>query len=381
MTNLGPVTDAHRFDEAALARWLADRGLPGADRGLLVTQFQGGQSNPTFHIEAGGEAYVLRKKPPGTLLPSAHMVEREYKVMAALAATDVPVPVMRLLCEDAAVIGTAFYVMDYLEGRIPGEPSLDEGYDPDERAAVWDSMNDALDKLHLVDPAAVGLEGFGKPANYVGRQLDRWTRQFEASKTDPMPDMDALIEWLAAHEPPADEVSVVHGDFRLPNLMLHPTEPRVIAILDWELSTLGHPLSDLAYNCMTYRMPHDEKALKGMAGLDLAAMGIPSEPDYIAAYCRRTGRDGIPDLPLFQAFSFFRLAAICQGVYARGLAGNASSLDALEVGAKAPRLAEIGWGIARGVRTATGGAGVGWRGRDGGSGRRGREIRGDAGEG
>lgn len=348
MTNLGPVTEAHRFDEAALARWLADRGLPGAERGLRVRQFQGGQSNPTFHVEAGDDAYVLRKKPPGVLLPSAHMVEREFKVMAALAATDVPVPVMRLLCEDTDVIGTAFYVMDYLEGRIPDEPSLDEGFDPDERAAVWDSMNDALAKLHTVDPAAVGLDGFGKPANYVGRQLDRWTRQFEASKTDPMPDMDALIEWLSAHEPPADEVSIVHGDFRLPNLMLHPTEPRVIAILDWELSTLGHPLSDLAYNCMTYRMPHDEKALKGMAGLDLPALGIPAEADYIAAYCRRTGRDGIPDLPFFQAFSFFRLAAICQGVYARGLAGNASSLDALEVGAKAPRLAQIGWAIAQG---------------------------------
>jgi aminoglycoside phosphotransferase (APT) family kinase protein len=280
MAVLGPVTDAHRIDEAQLARWLADQGLPGAERGLRVMQFQGGQSNPTFHLEAGDDAYVLRKKPPGALLPSAHMVEREYKVMAALAATDVPVPVMRLLCEDTAVIGTAFYVMDYLEGRIPGEPSLDEGFDPDERAAIWDSMNDALAKLHKVDPAAVGLDGFGKPANYVGRQLDRWTKQFEASKTDPMPDMDALIDWLASHEPPPDEVSIVHGDFRLPNLMLHPTEPRVIAILDWELSTLGHPLSDLAYNCMPYRMPYDEKALKGMVGLDLEALHRRLLPPY-----------------------------------------------------------------------------------------------------
>lgn len=347
MATLGPVTEAHRFDEAGLDRWLADQGLPGAGRGLTVAQFQGGQSNPTFRVDAGDHAYVLRKKPPGQLLPSAHMVEREYRVMAALAQTDVPVPVMRLLCEDAAVIGTAFYVMDFMDGRIPGEPSLDEGFTPDERAAVWDSMNDALAKLHGVDPAAVGLGDFGKPANYVGRQIDRWSRQFEASKTDPMPDMDDLTAWLKAQQPPPDEVSVVHGDFRLPNLMLHPTEPRVIAILDWELSTLGHPLSDLAYNCMTYRMAYDEKALKGMAGLDLAALGIPAEPDHIAAYCRRTGRDGIPDMPFFQAFSFFRLAAICQGVYARGLAGNASSLDALEVGAKAPRLAQIGWEIAK----------------------------------
>jgi aminoglycoside phosphotransferase (APT) family kinase protein len=349
MATLGPVTEAHRFDEAALDRWLADQGLPGAGRGLTVLQFQGGQSNPTFRVEAGEHAYVLRKKPPGKLLPSAHMVEREYRVMAALAATDVPVPVMRLLCEDTQVLGTAFYVMDFLEGRIPGEPSLDEGYSPDERAAIWDSMNDALAKLHNVDPAAVGLGDFGKPANYVGRQIDRWSRQFEASKTEAMPDMDNLIAWLLDREPPADEVSIVHGDFRLPNLMLHPTEPTVIAILDWELGTLGHPLSDLAYNCMPYRMPYDEKALKGMVGLDLAARGIPAEEDYVAAYCRRTGRDGIPDMPFFRAFSFFRLAAICQGVYARGLAGNASSLDALEVGAKAPRLAQIGWQIAQGA--------------------------------
>ncbi len=349
MATLGPVTEAHRFDEASLDRWLADQGLPGAGRGLRISQFQGGQSNPTFRVDAGDRAYVLRKKPPGQLLPSAHMVEREYRVMAALAQTDVPVPTMRLLCEDTAVIGTAFYVMDYLEGRIPGEPSLDEGYSPEERAAIWDSMNDALARLHNVDPAAVGLSDYGKPANYVGRQIDRWSRQFEASKTDPMPDMDALTAWLKEREPPADEVSIVHGDFRLPNLMLHPTEPKVIAILDWELGTLGHPLSDLAYNCMPYRMPYDEKALKGMVGLDLAALGIPSEADHIAAYCRRTGRDGIPDMPFFQAFSFFRLAAICQGVYARGLAGNASSLDALEVGAKAPRLAQIGWEIARGA--------------------------------
>ena len=347
MATLGAVTEAHRFDEASLDRWLADRGLPGAGRGLRVAQFQGGQSNPTYRVDAGDCADVLRKKPPGKLLPSAHMVEREYRVMAALADTDVPVPAMRLLCEDAQVIGTAFYVMDYLEGRIPGEPSLDAGYSPDERAAIWDSMNDALAKLHNVDPAAVGLADFGKPANYVGRQIDRWSRQFEASRTDPMPDMDALTAWLKERRPPADEVSIVHGDFRLPNLMLHPTEPRVIAILDWELGTLGHPLSDLAYNCMPYRMPYDEKALKGMTGLDLAALGIPSEADHIAAYCRRTGRDGIPDMAFFQAFSFFRLAAICQGVYARGLAGNASSLDALEVGAKAPRLAQIGWEIAQ----------------------------------
>ncbi|NQW10466.1 MAG: phosphotransferase [Alphaproteobacteria bacterium] len=347
MAILGPVTEVHRFDEAALTRWLDAQGLPGIGRGLSLRQFQGGQSNPTFLMEAGEDAYVLRKKPPGALLPSAHMVEREYRVMQALGGTDVPVPVMRLLCEDVTVIGTAFYVMDYLDGRIPDEPSLDHGYTPEERTAIWDSANDALAKLHSVDHQAVGLGDFGRPAGYCGRQVARWTKQFEASKTDPMPDMDALIAWLNDQPPPVDEVSIVHGDYRLPNLMLHPTEPRVIAILDWELATLGHPLSDLAYTCMPYRMPCDEKALKGMVGLDLASLGIPSEDRYLARYFARTGRDEVPDMRYFHALSFFRLAAICQGVYARGLQGNASSADALEVGAKAPRLAEIGWAIAR----------------------------------
>lgn len=350
MAHLGPVTDAHRFDEAGLARYLADRGLDGVASGITVRQFQGGQSNPTFRLDTadGNAAYVLRKKPPGDLLPSAHMVEREYRVMAALAATDVPVPVMRLLCEDPAVIGTAFYVMDFLDGRIPDEPSLDVGYSPEERAAIWDSANGALAKLHTVDPEAVGLGDFGRPANYCGRQIARWTKQFEASKTDPMPDMDRLTEWLNDHPGVPDEVSIVHGDFRLPNLMLHPTEPRVIAILDWELATLGHPLADVAYTCMPYRMSYEEKALKGMVGLDLDALGIPSEAEYLDRYRLRTGRDALPDMRYFHALSFFRLAAICQGVYFRGLQGNASSDNALEVGAKAPRLAEIGWAIASG---------------------------------
>jgi aminoglycoside phosphotransferase (APT) family kinase protein len=350
MATLGPVLDAHRFDEAGLARWLAGSGLEAFSRGIVVRQFQGGQSNPTFLIEppGAGERYVLRKKPPGKLLPSAHLVEREYRVMKALGRTDVPVPAMRVLCEDPAVIGTPFFVMDWLDGRVASEPSLDEGFSPEERAAIWDSMNDAMARLHRADYAAIGLADYGKPQNYVGRQIDRWTRQFEAAKTGPMPDMDALMAWLPAQPAAAEEVSIAHGDFRLENLMLHRTEPRVIAILDWELSTLGHPLADLAYNCMTFHLEYDNKALKGMAGLDLQARGIPSEEEYVAAYCRRTGRTAIPDWRFFQAFSFFRLASICQGVYARGLQGNASSANALEVGAKAPILAAIGWRIARG---------------------------------
>ena len=343
----GPVSQAHRFDEARLARYLGSQGLAGFDAGVAVEQYQGGQSNPTFRLTAGAERYVLRKKPPGKLLPSAHLVEREYRVMHALAPTDVPVPVMRHLCEDPAIIGTPFFVMDHLEGRVVDDTSLPGRFTGQERAAIYDSMNQVLAALHQVDHEAVGLAGFGKTGNYVGRQIDRWTRQFEAAKTDPMPEMDALIDWLPRHLPDGDETSVVHGDFRMGNLMLHPAEPRVIAVLDWELSTLGHPLSDLAYNVMPYCLPHDGTSLNGLVGLDLESAGIPAMEAYVAAYAARTGRGDIPSFRFFLAFSCFRLASICQGVYARGLQGNASSENAVEVGAKAPRLAQIGWEIAR----------------------------------
>lgn len=347
MATPGPVTETHRFDEAGLDRYLAGAGLPGFGRGVEVLQYQGGQSNPTYLVEAGSHRYVLRKKPPGKLLPSAHLVEREHRVMAALADSGVPVPAMRHLCEDPSVIGSAFFVMDWMDGRVVDDTSLPGDFAPEERAAIYDSMNEALAALHLVDFRAAGLAGFGKPENYIGRQIDRWTRQFEASKTDPMPDMDALTAWLPEHRPEGDEVSVVHGDFRMGNLILHPTEPRVVAVLDWELSTLGHPLSDLAYNAMPYSLPHDGTSLNGLVGLDLEAAGIPSREDYVAAYARRTGRGEIGDFGFYLAFSCFRLASICQGVYARGLQGNASSENAVEVGAKAPRLASIGWEIAQ----------------------------------
>ncbi len=349
MATPGPVSSTHRFDEPALARYLDSQGVPGFGAAVSVRQYQGGQSNPTFEITAGPHRYVLRKKPPGRLLPSAHLVEREYRVMKALAGTAVPVPVMQHLCEDAAIIGTPFFLMDHLDGRVVDDTSLPGSFTPDERAAVYDSMNQVLAALHQVDLAAVGLGDFGRTGAYVQRQIDRWTRQFEAAKTDPMPDMDALMTWLPAHVPDHDETSIVHGDFRMGNLMLHPVEPRVIAVLDWELSTLGHPLSDLAYNVMPWVLPHDGTSLNGLVGLDLAAEGIPAMEAYVQAYARRTGRGVIDSFSFFLAFSCFRLASICQGVYARGLQGNASSDNAVEVGAKAPRLARVGWEIARSI--------------------------------
>lgn len=347
MATLGPVTETHKFDEPSLARYLADNGLPACAGGIKVQQFQGGQSNPTFALNAGSKRYVLRKKPPGKLLPSAHLIEREYRIMAALADSDVPVPVMHLLCEDASIIGTPFFVMDYMDGRVVDDTSLPGDFSPAERGAIYDSMNEAMAALHRVDFKAVGLDNYGKPENYIGRQIDRWTRQFEAAKTDPMPAMDELMAWLPTHRPQGDEVSIAHGDFRMGNLMLHPTEPRVIAVLDWELSTLGHPLADLGYNVMPYSLPHDGTSLNGLDGLDIKAAGIPAQDDYVAAYAKRTGRDDIAEINFYLAFSCFRLASICQGVYARGVQGNASSENAVLVGAKAPRLANIGWEIAQ----------------------------------
>ena len=355
MSTLGPVTRAHRFDERRLADYLFEQGLEEFRGGLTVLQYQGGQSNPTFRLEAGGRHFVLRKKPPGDLLPSAHLVEREYRVMKALADTDVPVPAMLLLCEDPAVIGQTFFVMEHIEGRVLPAPDLPEAVSSTERAAIYDAMNRTLARLHSVDWRAAGLSDFGKPVDYVARQISRWTRQYEAARHREIPAMEALIEWLPDHVPgrrggetneTREETTIAHGDFRLDNMILHPTEPRVVAVVDWELSTLGHPLADLAYNCMTYHLPRGPR-WKGLGDVDCAALGIPSEEEYVAAYCRRTGRDGVPDWNFFVAFGLFRLASICQGVYARAMQGNASSRNALEIGRKAPTLAETGWRIAR----------------------------------
>ena len=338
----GPVRAAHRFDEAALARYLASH-VKGFEGPLHVQQFGGGQSNPTFLLSAGGKRYVMRKKPPGALLKSAHQVDREYRIMKALAATDVPVPTMHVLCEDESVVGTAFYVMDFLEGRIFRDPQL-PGVAPAERAAIYDSMNDVLARLHKVDIARAGLTDFGKPGNYFDRQVARWITQYRAAQTDSIPEMEKLIEWMPLNIPKDDSVSIAHGDYRLENTIFHPTEPRMIAVLDWELSTIGHPLADLAYNCMGYHVQNPRQG--GLVGVDYAATGIPTEADYVATYCARVGRSSIENWSFYLSFAVFRLASIAQGVYKRGLDGNASSENAAKFGNTCQFLAEHAWRLA-----------------------------------
>jgi aminoglycoside phosphotransferase (APT) family kinase protein len=347
---LVPVLPNHRFDEAALQRYLV-KTLPGFGGECVIRQFQGGQSNPTFHVQAGERAYVLRKKPPGALLPSAHAVDREFAVLKALAGSAVPVPPVHLLCEDTGVIGQMFYVMDYVPGRVFPDRLL-PGCSPTDRALMYDAMNATLAALHQVDFRAVGLTGFGKPEGYIGRQVARWSKQYAASRTEDVPTMDRLMEWLPANTPARDEVSIVHGDFRPGNLIFHPTEPRVVAVLDWELATIGHPVADLAYNCLAYRMP--EAGGRGFADADLKALGIPSELDYVAAYCERTGRSEIPDWEFFIVFSMFRSAAIIQGVYRRALDGNAADAGALKIGDTYKEIAERAWAIASRLPARTG---------------------------
>lgn len=346
MSELIDVLPAHRFDEAALARFLRQH-LPQTGDDLLIRQFQGGQSNPTYLLESAGRRYVLRKKPPGKVLPSAHMVEREYRVIRALSEhTRVPVPRVHLLCEDESVIGTAFYVMDHVEGRIFSHPELHE-LTAAERRPIHMAAVDTLAALHQVDVEAVGLGDFGKAQGYFARQVKRWSGQYQASQTGEMPAMDKLMQRLPEQVPQRDECAIAHGDYRLGNLIFAPDEAKVAAILDWELSTLGHPLADLAYFCLPYHLPAGVEGLRGLVGIDLQARGIPSEHEVLARYCQQSGRDGIDDWHVFVAFSLFRLAAILQGVYARALQGNASNTDALQVGQRAGLLAEAGWRIAQ----------------------------------
>jgi aminoglycoside phosphotransferase (APT) family kinase protein len=333
----------HPIPPDALADYL--RAHVGNSAGeISIEQFQGGQSNPTYKITAGKRRYVLRRKPPGHLLPSAHAVEREFRILSALAGSDVPVPRTYALCEDASVIGTAFFVMEFVEGRILWDPTL-PGMAREERAAHYAELNRVIAALHTFDYQAAGLSDFGRPGNYVERQIARWTKQYQAAAAERIPAMDRLIEWLPRHVPPGDETCVVHGDYRIDNVIFHPTEPRILAVLDWELSTLGHPLSDFAYQVMAWRLGQQE--FRGLRGNDLEALGIPTEQQYVAAYCRRTGRDAIPNWDVYLIFNMFRIAAILHGVLARALQGNAASRNAVETGSRARLVADVAWEMAK----------------------------------
>jgi aminoglycoside phosphotransferase (APT) family kinase protein len=345
MQTLVEVHEGHRFDVDALERYLAPR-IAGFRGPVQVRQFLGGQSNPTYHLAAGEGRYVLRRKPPGPLLPSAHAVDREHRVITALAGTGVPVPRTYLLCEDPAVIGTPFFVMDFVPGRIFADPVM-PGLARDERAAIYDAMNDVMARLHRVDWKAAGLADFGRPGNYFARQIHRWTSQYRASETERIESMERLIPWLPEHIPADDETTLVHGDYRPGNLIVHATEPRVVAVLDWELSTLGHPLADVAYNCVPYRTgPGDN--LGGVEGVDLHDLGIPSEDAYVAAYCRRVGRREIADWDFYVAFALFRLGAIAQGIMGRVVAGTANDPNARLRGERARPLADAAWAVVEG---------------------------------
>jgi len=332
-------TAVNLLDEKALENYLR-ANLPGFSGALKASKFPGGQSNPTFLLEADSEKYVLRRKPPGILLKSAHAVDREYRVTKALLQTDVPVAKPLLLCEDDSVIGSIFYVMEYLDGRIFWNPALPE-LDNAGRTAVYQQMCSVLAALHRVDTGAVGLGDYGKPGSYFERQVGRWSQQYRASETETIEAMDTLIDWLPKNLPADDgRVSLAHGDYRLDNLIFHKTEPRIIAVVDWELSTLGHPFADIAYQCMQLRLP-SENTMGGLAGLDRRLLGIPTEEEYVAMYCRHSSIDGIPHWNFYLVFSFFRLAAILQGVKKRALDGNASSAKALQMGELAKPLARM----------------------------------------
>ena len=347
------VSGQHAFDIAALASYL-DRHLPGFQGPLSVEMFKGGQSNPTYKLITPARAYVMRAKPGpvAKLLPSAHAVEREFKVMSGLQGTDVPVAKMYCLCEDEAVIGRAFYVMEFVEGRVLWDQAL-PGMTPAQRAEIYTEMNRVIAALHKVKFAERGLADYGKPGNYFERQIGRWSKQYTASITGPIPEMDQLMAWLPANIPASarDEamVSIVHGDFRLDNLMFHPTEPRVLAVLDWELSTLGHPLADFSYHCMSWHIAPG--SFRGIGGLELAALGIPDEKSYVRRYCERTGRNDpgavMADWNFYMAYNLFRMAGILQGIAKRVVDGTASSAQARQAGAGARPLAEMGWRIAQ----------------------------------
>lgn len=338
------MADTFELDIDTLSRYL-EKHIDGFRGPLRAEKFAGGQSNPTYLLTADSGRYVLRRKPPGALLKSAHAVDREFRVMKALANTPVPVPNMRLLCDDESVIGSMFYVMDFVEGRIFWNPALPE-QTPDQRGAIYDAMNQVLADLHSVDPQAVGLADYGKPGNYFERQLSRWTTQYRASETEHIPAMENLMQWLEQNKPADDGlVCINHGDFRLDNMMFQNNGTEVIALLDWELSTLGHPYADLAYQCMQWRIPGDA-AIPGLGDIDRKALGIPSEQEYVQRYCERRGIETINHWSFYIAFAFFRLSAILQGIQKRAIDGNASSDKATAYGALARPLAEMGMALA-----------------------------------
>jgi aminoglycoside phosphotransferase (APT) family kinase protein len=344
-TGTRPVAENQKFDVAALETWLA-ANVSGFKGPLSIEQFKGGQSNPTFKLITPSRTYVMRAKPgpAAKLLPSAHAIEREFAVMKALAATGVPVAEMFAICVDENIIGRAFFIMEFVEGRVLWDPSLPE-LDNEGRKQIFAEMNRVIAALHSVDYAAIGLADYGKPGNFFERQIGRWTKQYRASETEKVAAMDNLIDWLPAHIPPGDESAIVHGDYRMDNLMFHPTEPRVLAVLDWELSTLGHPLADFAYHCMTWVMPPGPS--RGLAGVDITALGIPSMQEYVAMYCERTGRTGIEHMDFYIAYNLFRMAGILQGIMKRVVDGTASSAQAIQMGKAAPMVAALGWQFAQ----------------------------------
>ena len=336
--------NAQAVDADALAGYLAQH-LKGAWSELVVRKFAGGQSNPTYKLETPDRAFVLRRKPSGTLLPTAHMIEREYRIMQALSATQVPVPVVRHYCQDSAVIGSEFFVMDYVPGRIFWDPTLPQ-LEAMERRAVYAEMARVLARLHRVDYAELGLSDYGKAGNYFARQIKRWSQQYEAARTDTLEAMDALMRWLPDNVPADDTTSLVHGDYRLDNMIFHPTEPRIIALLDWELSTLGHPLADLAYACIAYHLGTPERPPLALAAG--SGTGIPTEAEYIADYFAELGNTRELDMRFYLAFSLFRSASILQGVYKRGLSGNASSgAEAMTYRDRVKHVADTAWSLIR----------------------------------
>jgi aminoglycoside phosphotransferase (APT) family kinase protein len=338
-TGTKPVEERHRLDEASLAAWLA-KNVEGYKGPLTISQFKGGQSNPTYRLDTPARSYVLRRKPFGKLLPSAHAVDREFRVISALHRAGFPVAQPYALCADENVIGAMFYVMACVDGRVMWSGALPDA-SKEERGAIYRAQIETLAQLHQYDPAAIGLSDYGKPGNYFARQAERWSKQYRASETQDIPEMNRLIEWLPQTVPAQERISVVHGDYRLDNLIFHPRETKIVAVLDWELSTLGDPLADFTYFLMNWSMPPEGRS--GIAGLDWKKLGIPTVEEASAYYCKLTGRDGLPNLDWYLAYNLFRMSAILQGIMKRVVEGTAASAQALDAGRRARPMAEIGW--------------------------------------